>query len=129
VRPAPYWEYNDVRINQLRARAAAPVPPAAARGLRRARARAARRRRRLRLAGATTTPWVDLPGVGRVQSVPGGSHWGAGVSISARDQARIGRLVLDGGVADGRRLIASDWIDANVRAVRDRAVLRAAASG
>ena len=41
--------------------------------------------------------WVDLPGVGRVQTVPGGTHWGAGVSISARDQARIGQLVLDGG--------------------------------
>ena len=41
--------------------------------------------------------WVELPGVGRVQTVPGGTHWGAGVSISARDQARIGQLVLDGG--------------------------------
>ena len=54
--------------------------------------------------------WIELPGVGRVPSVPGGSHWGAGVSISARDQARIGQLVLDGGVAGGRRLIASEWI-------------------
>jgi CubicO group peptidase (beta-lactamase class C family) len=27
--------------------------------------------------------WVELSGVGRVQSVPGGTHWGRGVSISA----------------------------------------------
>jgi CubicO group peptidase (beta-lactamase class C family) len=46
-----------------------------------------------------------------VQTVPGGTHWGAGVSISARDQARIGQLVLDDGAApDGAQLIARDWI-------------------
>jgi CubicO group peptidase (beta-lactamase class C family) len=33
------------------------------------------------------------------------------VSISARDQARIGQLLLDGGVAGGRRLIAKEWIE------------------
>jgi len=37
----------------------------------------------------------------RMQSVPGGTHWGGGVSISARDQARVGQLLLDGGVHDG----------------------------
>jgi CubicO group peptidase (beta-lactamase class C family) len=55
--------------------------------------------------------WVDLPGVGRVPSVPGGSHWGAGVSIGARDQARVGRLVLDGGVAAGRQIVPRAWIE------------------
>jgi CubicO group peptidase (beta-lactamase class C family) len=46
-----------------------------------------------------------------VQSVPGGTHWGAGVSISARDQARIGQLLLDGGVAAGGQLVPKAWID------------------
>ena len=31
----------------------------------------------------------------RMKSVPGGTHWGGGVSISARDQARIGQMLLD----------------------------------
>jgi CubicO group peptidase (beta-lactamase class C family) len=55
--------------------------------------------------------WIELPGVGRVQSVPGGSHWGGGVSISAHDQARIGRLVLDGGAGGGRQLVPRAWIE------------------
>jgi len=43
-------------------------------------------------------------------SVPGGSHWGAGVSISSRDQARIGQLLLDDGRCGGRQLLSSEWI-------------------
>ena len=46
-----------------------------------------------------------------MQTVPGGTHWGAGVSISARDQARIGQLVLDGGRHEGRQLIPRDWME------------------
>ena len=71
--------------------------------------------------------WVELPGVGRVPSVPGGTHWGAGVSICARDQARIGQLLLDGGAGGGRQLVSRGWIERMTRAVRDRAVLRPAA--
>jgi CubicO group peptidase (beta-lactamase class C family) len=64
--------------------------------------------------------WEELPArdgrpARRVQSVPGGTHWGGGVSISARDQARIGQLMLDRGsvrTSGGtRQLISSDWID------------------
>ena len=43
-------------------------------------------------------------------AVPGGTHWGGGVSISARDQARIGQLLLDGGAPDGRQLMPRDWV-------------------
>jgi len=56
--------------------------------------------------------WVELPGIGRVPSVPGGSHWGGGVSIGARDQARVGQLLLNGGKApSGHRLIDEAWLE------------------
>ncbi|HEX6722694.1 MAG TPA: serine hydrolase domain-containing protein, partial [Burkholderiaceae bacterium] len=92
--PGRYWEYNDVRINQLSLALlhlfgeALPV---------------VWRNQVMQPSGASDDwhwrgyddAWVDLPGAGRVQSVPGGSHWGGGVSIGARDQARIGQLLLD----------------------------------
>ncbi|MDQ6638729.1 MAG: beta-lactamase family protein [Pseudomonadota bacterium] len=107
--PGTYWEYNDVRINQLALALLhlfrRPLPDVFLEHL-------------LRPLGGGAgfawqgydDSWVELPGVGRVQSVPGGSHWGGGVSISANDQARIGQLLLDGGRGGGRQLIASDWI-------------------
>ena len=108
--PGTYWEYNDVRINQLALALLhlfqQPLPEVFLEQV------------LAPLGGGEgfawrgyDDAWIDLPGVGRVQSVPGGTHWGAGVSISARDQARIGQMLLDGGAArDGRPLIASDWI-------------------
>jgi len=36
----------------------------------------------------------------------------AGVCTTARDLARVGRLVLDGGLATGGRVVSSDWTDA-----------------
>ena len=100
-----------------RAGAAAPVPPAACPRCssstccgRSAAARASRWQ-------GYDDAWLELPGVGRVQSVPGGSHWGAGVSISAIDQARIGQLVLDGGAHDGRQLVERAWIERMVAPV------------
>ena len=105
-----YWEYNDVRINQLALALLhlfrAPLPQIFL-------------ERVLRPLGGGEgfawegydEAWVDLPGVGRVQSVPGGSHWGGGVSIGARDQARIGQLFLEGGVAGGRQVVPSAWLE------------------
>jgi CubicO group peptidase (beta-lactamase class C family) len=43
------------------------------------------------------------PGVGREFS-------GAGFNATLRDFARFGQMVLDGGVADGRRLVSQEWI-------------------
>ena len=112
--PGRYWEYNDVRINQLALALlhlfGAPLPEVFVEQI-------------LRPLGGGAgfawegydDAWVDLPGRGRVKSVPGGTHWGGGVSICARDQTRIGQMVLDG-VQDGGRgtgggqIVPRDWL-------------------
>lgn len=106
--PGTYWEYNDVRINQLSLALLhlfrEPLPAVFAQAV-------------LQPIGAGegfhwegyADAWVEIDGQ-RMQSVPGGTHWGGGVSISARDQARIGQLLLDGGRHAGRALLPADWI-------------------
>jgi CubicO group peptidase (beta-lactamase class C family) len=42
--------------------------------------------------------------------VPGGTHWGGGMSIGAADQALIGQLMLDDGVARGRQVLSKEWL-------------------
>jgi len=39
-------------------------------------------------------------------TVPGGTHWGGGISIGARDQARIGQRLLEG----GGPALPADWV-------------------
>jgi CubicO group peptidase (beta-lactamase class C family) len=106
--PGSHWEYNDVRINQLAFALAhvfgRPLPEVFDEAL-------------LGPLGARSAwawrgydeAWFELGGR-RVQSVPGGTHWGGGVSIGARDQARVGQLLLDGGLHQGQRLLAADWV-------------------
>lgn len=116
--PGSYWEYNDVRINQLSLALlhlfGRPLPEV----FREALLEPVGASRDVRWAGYDQA-WVDLPArdgrpAQRVQSVPGGTHWGGGVSISAIDQAHIGELVLNGGAirtgASVRQLIPSAWI-------------------
>jgi len=105
--PGTYWEYNDVRINQLSLALLhlfrKPLPEVFEDAF-------------LRPLGASgpfrwvgyDDAWVEIEGQ-RMQSVPGGSHWGGGVSISARDQARIGQLLLADGEHEGRRLLPAGW--------------------
>ena len=93
--PGTYWEYNDVRINQLSLALLhvfkRPLPEVFLENV------------LLPIGGGRDfrwegydDSWVEIDGR-RMQSVPGGTHWGGGVSISARDQARVGQLLLDGG--------------------------------
>ena len=53
--------------------------------------------------------FVEIDGR-RIQSVSGGGHWGGGVFIHARDQARLGLLMLRRGSWGDRQLIAESWI-------------------
>jgi CubicO group peptidase (beta-lactamase class C family) len=54
--------------------------------------------------------FVEIGGE-RLQSVPGGGHWGGGVFIHAEDQARIGLLMLRRGTWGGQRLLAESWLE------------------
>ena len=106
--PGTYWEYNDVRINQLALALLRlfrqPLPEVFDEALMQPLECSVSWRWR-----GYDDAWVDLAGR-RVQSVPGGTHWGGGVSISARDQSRLGQLLLDEGRQDGRELIPSSWV-------------------
>jgi CubicO group peptidase (beta-lactamase class C family) len=106
--PGTYWEYNDVRINQL---------SLALLHLFRQPLEAVFLAELLQPLGAQDPfrweaydgAWVELDGR-RLPSVPGGTHWGGGVSISARDQARVGQLLLNNGRHQGRDLLPPGWV-------------------
>ena len=106
--PGAYWEYNDVRINQLSLALLHLFGRALPLVFGEAIMRPLGASEDWRWAGYDNA-WVDLDGR-RVQSVPGGSHWGGGVSINSLDQLRIGQLLLDGGRHEGRQLLSSEWI-------------------
>lgn len=109
--PGTYWEYNDVRINQLSYALLhlfrKPLPEVFREAI-------------MQPIGASDTwnwvcydnAWVNIDGE-MMPSVPGGSHWGGGMSISSEDQALIGQLLLnDGRAADGKQVISKAWLQA-----------------
>jgi len=106
--PGGYWEYNDVRINQLSLALlhlfAQPLEQVFVEAI--MQPLGARDNFRWE---AYDDAWVDVGGR-RLPSVPGGTHWGGGVSISARDQTRIGQCLLADGVHAGRRLLPEGWV-------------------
>ena len=107
--PGTYWEYNDIRVNRLSLallrRFQRPLPEVFA-------------ERIMRPIGASDswkwegyrTSWVTLEDGRRVQSVPGGTHWGGGVTISAEDQARIGLLALQHGRWGAAEVLPANWV-------------------
>jgi CubicO group peptidase (beta-lactamase class C family) len=107
--PGGFWEYNDVRVNRfslaLLRRFRRPLPEVFREAL-------------MTPIGASPewewhgyrNSFVEIDGH-RIQSVSGGGHWGGGVFISARDQARLGLLMLRRGRWGERRLLDEGWID------------------
>ena len=107
--PGTHYEYNDVRVNvlsyclmQLFGRGLPDVV----------------RERIMDPIGASkdwewqgySNSWVELNGK-RVQSVSGGAHWGGGMFIGARDQARVGLLIANRGNWNGKQLLPAEWVD------------------
>ncbi|KAG0744500.1 hypothetical protein G6F24_016070 [Rhizopus arrhizus] len=81
-RPGTYWEYNDVRINQLSYALLhlfrKPLPDV----FREAVTRPSGAREDWQWVGYDTA-WVEIDGQ-RMPSVPGGSHWGGGMPMASR---------------------------------------------
>jgi CubicO group peptidase (beta-lactamase class C family) len=106
--PGSYWEYNDVRINQLSLALlhlfGKPLPEVFKQHI----AEPCELSPDWRWVGYDHA-WVEIQGQ-KIQSVPGGSHWGGGVSISARDQFKLTQMLLDDGIANGHQILSFDWI-------------------
>lgn len=108
--PGSFYEYNDVRVNLLSLCLLRlfrrPLPDVL-------------RERIMDPIGASQNwswhgyeySWVEIDGR-RMQSVPGGGHWGGGMFIGADDHARFGLLMARGGAWNGRRLLSQAWVDA-----------------
>jgi len=111
TRPAPgtLWEYNDTRVNLLALLATGvwrrPLPHI----LRERIMDPIGASRRWRWHGYDNS-WITLDGA-MVQSVSGGGHWGGGMFLSARDQARFGLFTLRRGRWGDEQLLSADWFD------------------
>lgn len=105
--PGAVFEYNDVRVNILALAAMnvlrEPLPKVL-------------RENVMDKIGASPTwrwmgyenSWVIIDGQ-QMQAVSGGGHWGGGMFISARDQARFGLLTLRNGKWKGEQIISEEW--------------------
>lgn len=106
--PGSFWEYNDVRINQLSLALLhlfrRPLPEV----FKEAIAQPAGASDNWRWEGYDNS-WVEIDGQ-RMQSVPGGTHWGAGLSIGSVDQALIGQLMLNEGRLGERQVLSQAWV-------------------
>jgi len=108
IEPGTAYEYNDTRVNVLALAALniwrRPLPEVL-------------RELVMDPIGASPTwrwfgyenSWVVIDGR-VIQSVSGGGHWGGGMFISARDQARFGLLTLRNGQWGDRRILSEEWL-------------------
>ena len=106
--PGTHYEYNDVRVNLLALSLLhvwrRPLPQVLKEYV-------------MDPIAASTTwrwhgyenSWITLDGM-RMQSVTGGGHWGGGMWISARDQARIGLLSLRKGRWEDQQVLSEEWV-------------------
>ncbi|GIW53299.1 MAG: serine hydrolase [Gemmatimonadales bacterium] len=107
--PGTSYKYNDVRVNVLAYAALQvwrrPLPQVLKEYV-------------MDPIGASTTwrwygyenSWVNIDGQ-MMQSVSGGGHWGGGMWISARDQARFGLLTLRRGRWKDKQIISEEWVN------------------
>ena len=106
--PGGFWEYNDVRVNRLSL--------ALLRVWRRSLPEVFRELVMDPIGASRDWEWhgyrnsTVTVGGRPIESVAGGSHWGGGVFIHARDQARIGLLMQRGGMWGDQRILSADWI-------------------
>ncbi len=107
--PGTFWEYNDVRVNL--------TSLALLRVWERALPEVLAERIMQPIGGSDDWQWHGyrtsrLEIAGRsVESVSGGGHWGGGLWIASRDQARFGLLFLRRGDWCGQRIFSADWVD------------------
>src|SRR5687768_2392346 len=106
--PGTVFEYNDTRVNLLALAALnvwrRPLPQVL-------------REYVMDPIGASRTwrwygydnSWVLIDGEA-VQSMSGGAHWGGGMMISARDQARFGLLTLRRGRWNEKQILSEEWM-------------------
>ncbi len=106
--PGSAWEYNDTRVNVLALAAMnvlrEPLPKVL-------------REHIMDKIGASPTwrwngyenSWVVIDGQ-VMQAVSGGGHWGGGMFISARDQARFGYLTLRNGNWNNEQILSEEWL-------------------
>jgi len=108
IEPGAAYEYNDVRVNVLALAALnvwrRPLPQA----LKELVMDPIDASQTWRWYGYENS-WVLIDGAA-VQSVSGGGHWGGGMFISARDQARFGYLTLRRGKWKDKQILSEDWV-------------------
>jgi len=106
--PGTYFEYNDVRINRMALSLLRvwqrPLPTVLKQEI-------------MDPIGASTTwQWIPYPNaVAKVNgkqmpSMSGGTRWGGGLVISARDEARFGYLLLRQGRWGRRQVVSPAWV-------------------
>jgi CubicO group peptidase (beta-lactamase class C family) len=108
--PGVHFEYNDVRVNLL----AACLTHRFARAL----PEVLKERVMDPIGASANWQWngyrnafVELGGRS-VPSVSGGGHWGGGMVIAARDHARMGLLIANGGAWAGKQIVPAAWVRA-----------------
>ena len=106
--PGAYWEYNDVRINRMSLSLLEvwqkPLPQVLKDEI-------------MDRIGASNTwqyhSYFNSKAVIKgkeMESVSGGTRWGGGLWISARDEARFGYLILRRGKWNDKQIVSENWI-------------------